>query len=245
MLDEPDQVGRTLDRTTKVDVPAGWGDPTQPSAAPVIAEQFEEMYVAARGESGRVPWARGHAHPLLIDWLNSEAPRLVRPGSRAIVVGCGLGDDVVELVERGYDVLGIDIAPTAVRWAAKRYPACADHFVIADLLNPPGRLRRRFDLVVEVNTLQSLPPQLRSAGAAALAGLMAPRGIAVTIGRGREDHVPLDQFVSPPYPFTCAELSELMSAAGLAPCSCAPEPKVYEDDQDPQMLCLRAVFGAC
>ncbi len=254
MLDEPNDVMELSTASDKVDtLDAGvagsdrawcgsWAD-----ALPghLLAERFEEMYVSARGEPERVPWARGKPHPLLIDWLNTDAARLVRPGSRALVVGCGLGDDVVELVERGYDVMGIDIAPTAVRWAAKRHPRCADHFIIADLLNPPSRLRRRFDLVIEVNTLQSLPPGLRAAGAASLAGLMAPRATLVTIGRGRCPDRALEDFVSPPFPFTCAELTRIMLDAGLHACHSCPEPVSFVDDQDTQSLCLRAVFGAC
>ena len=40
----------------------------------------------------------------------------MRRGSR-VVVGCGLGDDVAELLSRGYDAVGFDVSPTAIGWA--------------------------------------------------------------------------------------------------------------------------------
>jgi SAM-dependent methyltransferase len=241
MTDDPAQVGSrpATTRMTKVDIPPGLAD-----LGEVTARRFESLYAEAGGDPNRVPWCRGQAHPLLVDWLNSHAPRLVRPGSRALVVGSGLGDDVVALDERGYDVLGFDVAPTAVRWAGMRYPRCADHFIVADLMNPPARLQRRFDLVIEVDTLECLPPEHRACAAKAIAGLLAPRGVLLAIERGRDDATRLAEFTEPPFPFTVAELVGVMAEAGLAPCSSCPEPVVFEDDEDPRWVSLRAAYVA-
>jgi len=162
-----------------------------------------------------VPWARAGTDPLLLRWLNSQARSLVRPGCRAVVVGCGLGDDVVELGERGFDVVGFDISPCAVHWAAQRHPRHAERFVVADLLAPPTRLLKRFDLVVEIRTIQSLAPCARCAVAAAVANLLCPRGVLLAIARGRDGSRPLDEFVSQPWPLTRAELVELFEPHGL------------------------------
>src|SRR5690349_11117782 len=80
----------------------------------------EEVYRAAAGDMAKVPWADARPSPALVSWLNSEAPGRVRPGSRACVIGCGLGDDVAELTNRGYDAFGFDVSPTAIEWARKR-----------------------------------------------------------------------------------------------------------------------------
>jgi SAM-dependent methyltransferase len=207
-----------------------------------LAAHFDEVYCSANGEASRVPWADCRPCPLLIDWLNTEAPVLVRPGSRAAVVGCGLGDDVVELADRGYDVLGFDISPTAIRWAARRHPDHADRFMVADLLAMPARLLRRFDLVIEAYTLQSLHVSLRSTAAAALAGLVAPRGVVLAVARGRADEQPLAECHGPPHPFTPGELTETLAAAGLYPMHGPQSIAETWDQESPPKRRLHGVF---
>lgn len=206
------------------------------------AEFYESIYCGANGDPGRVPWADCQACPMVVEWLNTHAPVLVRPGCRAVVVGCGLGDDLIELAERGYDVVGFDISPTAVRWAARRHPGHAERFITADLLNPHPRLVRRFDLVIEAYTLQSIHPMLRGRAARSLEALMAPRGVLLTTCRARDDRTSLDDLISPPYPLTAGELLAAASEAGLTPlCSDAA---VVESDHPkrPGHRHLRAVF---
>jgi SAM-dependent methyltransferase len=230
---------RTSTPQVKVEVPIGHSGVS--NGIP-LAARFDEVYVSANGEATRVPWADCRPCPMLVDWLNTEAPVLVRPGSRTAVIGCGLGDDVVELAERGYDVLGFDISPTAVRWASRRHPDQADRFMVADLLGLPARLQRRFDMVVEAYTIQSLEVELRQTAAAAIAGLLAPRGVVVTICRGREPAQSLADYVGPPFPLTCDELLRVMESAGLAPLHGPDGVQEVWDHEDPPQRRLRAVF---
>ncbi len=213
-----------------------------PAHGSPLASQFDDVYQSARGEAARVPWCDCRACPLLVDWLNTDAPVLVRPGSRAAVVGCGLGDDVVELAERGYDVLGFDLSPTAVRWAARRHPDHADRFMVADLLTLPGRLQRRFDLVVEAYTIQSLEVELRQCAAAAVASLVAPRGVVLTICRGREPAQPVADCIGPPFPLTRVELLQVMEGAGLSPLHGSERIDEMWDAENPPKRRLRGVF---
>lgn len=226
--------------SAKIDVPASLTGADRPGFGSAI--DFEQVYADARGEASRVPWAAGCACPVMAEWLNTEAPLLVRPGSRAVVVGCGLGDDVVELAGRGYDVLGFDLAPTAVRWAALRHPAHAARFLQADLLNMPARLQRRFDLVVEVNTIQSIAPEARPMVAKALGNLLAPRGVMLAVCRGRDQAQPLNECLGPPWPLTPTELHEMLAGAGLYPVH--GEPAVIEawDQEEPPKRRLRGTF---
>ncbi|MGQ0627416.1 MAG: class I SAM-dependent methyltransferase [Phycisphaerales bacterium] len=191
--------------------------PEMPISGDTLARRFDEVYQNARGEAGRVPWADGRPCPQVVAWLNTEARVLVRPGCRAVVVGCGLGDDVVELADRGYDVQGFDVSATAVQWAARRHPAHAERFQVADLLAPPSRLLGRFDLVVEVCTIQSLEPAMRPSVASALVRLLCPRGVLVVVARGREPSQPLSACVGQPWPLTIQEILDLMAAQGLSP----------------------------
>lgn len=60
---------------------------------------------------GKTGWDRGDVHPFLQQVLNE---RLSKPCS-IIVPGCGRGYEVIELAERGFDVIGIDIADEPVQ----------------------------------------------------------------------------------------------------------------------------------
>jgi hypothetical protein len=177
----------------------------------------DETYRAARGDLAKVPWAEGKPNPALISWLNAEAAGRVRPGSRAVVVGCGVGDDVIELLNRGYDAIGFDISPTAVEWARIRFPGQGNAFCACDLLAPPTRFRHRFELVVECCTLQSIDPATREQASAALASLLCPRGTLLAVANGRDDSELLEHVHGPPWPLTRTELCGLMELAGLKP----------------------------
>lgn len=190
-------------------------------------EMFDSVYANAEDDSDRVPWSAGRSNPQLVSWLNRDACCIVRPGARAVVVGCGLGDDVVELFRRGYDVVGFDISPTAVKWAARRHPAIADRLVHADLLSPPGRFLARFDLVIEINTLDVLEPTLRVEAARCISRLLAPRGVALVMCRASQ---PDDENLSqsgeqvsaaslmmdgPPFAMHPSQLISLLGTVGL------------------------------
>ena len=47
-----------------------------------------------------------------------------------------------------------DLSPTAIEWCRKRFPQSSVKWVVANLLESPAEWRQRFDLVVEINTLQ-------------------------------------------------------------------------------------------
>jgi hypothetical protein len=122
-----------------------------------------------------------------------------------------------------------------VRWAQTRHPGLAEHFMVADLFSPPTGLLRRADLVVEVNTIQSLHPSLRQRAAGAIAGLARPRGTILVICRGREEGEALPE--DPPFALTRRELLSLFS--GWSPMRDVDD---FMDSEDPPQRRLRAVF---
>ncbi len=216
-------------------------------AAPISTDvgewlaHFDSIYREAAGDAGRIPWAHRQPCPSFIAWLNAEAPSLVRCGARTAVVGCGLGEDALALRQRGYDVTAFDACPEAVRWAKALHPDDADIFVQADVLDLPGRLRGRFELVVEVHTLQALPPMYRPELARGMAELLTHRGqgLIVAVSRGRDESVPLYELAGPPFPLTGEELEQTMRGAGLTPLRPLDE---WMDDRTPPVRRLRGVF---
>ena len=200
-------------------------------------QAFEALYAQASGDASLIPWDDGHASPALVNWLNAVAPSLIRCGARVAVVGCGLGHDARELIRRGYETVGFDCSATAIAWARRLDPANAGSYVDADLFDPPHRWKRRFDLVVEVNTIQALAPDRRHATTAAIAELVAPRGHLLVICRGCETSAASD--AGPPWPMTQAELEEATALAGLVPDGPITS---FDDDEDPPVRRMRALF---
>ena len=200
---------------------------------------FDAMYRDAGGDPAKIPWARSGPNPFVEEWLNRDACAALRPGARVVITGCGLGDDVALFADRGYDVLGIEISPTAVEWARHRFPDHAGRFECADLTSLPSRLARRFDLVVEAYTLQAVPFAKRGAIAAGVASLVRPHGAILTVCRTRgEDEAP-SPADPPPYPLTEKELCDLLGAHGLSP---ACDPWVGPAPTDDSLVRMRMVF---
>lgn len=198
-----------------------------------------EVYAASDGDPARVPWSHEKANPALVAWLNARASGLVRCGARVAVVGCGLGQDAIELAKRGYDVCAFDACNDAIEHAKRRHPDRAAMFRVADLRDLPSTLHHRFDLVVEIHTLQALPPEHRATLASGVARLMASHAHLLVIARGRPDDEPLVSLSGPPYPFTPGELIGLLGDSGLVPEGAIDD---YADDANPPTRRLRGLF---
>lgn len=168
---------------------------------------FEALYAQVKGDPARVPWADLRPNPILTRWIGEQGA--VNPGQRAAVVGCGLGDDAHLLAEHGYDVLGFDVAPTAVDWARQRFDHERLHFETADLFDLPPDWRSAFDLVVEIYTFQSLPLAVRSPAFDNTASLVAPGGKLLVICRGRSEDEPATKL---PFPLLRSELDRFKEA---------------------------------
>src|SRR5688572_27058907 len=82
---------------------------------------FDMLYRRAGGEAAVIPWADLRPNPHLVEWL-SHAALPPRPRRRALVVGCGLGDDAELLASLGWSVVAFDISAEAIRWARQRFP---------------------------------------------------------------------------------------------------------------------------
>ncbi len=164
------------------------------------AEFFESFYAGAGDDYAQIPWARLSPSPALVDWLDAEPPAV---GAPALVVACGLGDDAEELARRGCVVDAFDVSPTAIDGARGRFPDSRVAYRVADLFALPPVWRDRFDLLVEVQTIQSLPPDAHRAAVAAIAACLAPGGrmFVRSAVRGEDEPAP-----ARPWPLKRSEL---------------------------------------
>ena len=164
-------------------------------------DSFEELYASVGGDLDQVPWARLGPNPMLAEWLDR---RRITPGARALVVACGLGDDAEELSRRGCAVTAFDLSKTAISWCHRRFPDTSVDYQVADLLELPGEWVHRYDIVVEINTIQSLPLELRRDTVRAIAGTVAPGGALFVRCFGRATGEPAG---SRPWPVSREELA--------------------------------------
>jgi SAM-dependent methyltransferase len=208
-----------------------------PDTAREVASHFEAIYAGAGRDRSQIPWSDGRPHQALVNWLNAVAPSLVRCGGRVAVVGCGLGEDAQELIKRGYDVTAFDSSPTSVAWARELYPQDAHCYYTADVFDPPGRWRHRFDLVVEINTIQSMPPEMHVRTLGAIGDLMCPHGHLLVICRCATEPVSIND--GPPWAITRSEFDAAIAESGLEP---ADEICVFLDDKTPPVRRMRALL---
>ncbi|WEL22691.1 methyltransferase domain-containing protein [Halorhabdus sp. BNX81] len=193
---------------------------------------FDVLYSERSNGEAAVPWADLEPNPNLLEWL--EKTPLDPTGKRALVVGCGLGDDVEALSGRGFDVMGFDISPAAIEQCRERFPDSTAAYHEADLFDPPADWVGAFDFVLESYTLQVLPPATRRTAIEQIAEFVKPSGRLLVISRGRDNDEPTGEL---PWPLTEQRVKEF-TAAGLELRSF----EEYYDDETPPVRRFRAEF---
>ncbi|MGC6456658.1 MAG: methyltransferase domain-containing protein [Coraliomargaritaceae bacterium] len=106
---------------------------------------------------GETPWDKGYASPPIAEYLSEN-----NVCGSVLVPGCGAGHDVRLLAEAGADVVGFDIAPTALAIADSFPKSGNEKYLLGDFLNLPKNLYSQFDFVVEHTCLCALDPNQRS-----------------------------------------------------------------------------------
>ena len=155
---------------------------------------FDSIYTDAEGDHNNVFWADLEPSPYLLEWL--ESSKQDPQGKKAVVIGCGVGDDAEAISAAGYEVTAFDISPEAIRLCKNRYPQTRVDYLVENLFDYPFAWRENFDLVYECNTIQVLPGKYRIQARNAMVSLLAPKGYILVSCRSRlkgeqEDDIPL------------------------------------------------------
>ena len=193
---------------------------------------FDALYSEAAGDNEKIPWADLEPNRFFTVW--AEKSGLRGDGRKALVVGCGLGDDAVYLDDLGFDVTGFDISPTAIEWARKLHKDRDITFEVMDLFEPFRGWLGAFDLVLEVYTIQPLPIEMRERVMDSIAAFVAPGGELVVVTRGREDD---EEVVRVPWPVSRGELSRF-EESGLVQTSFEVMPDDTDDEPADRFVVL-------
>ena len=142
-------------------------------------------------------WDKGEASPALVDFFAAH-PDL--PRGLVVVPGCGRGHDARAWARAGFEVLGLDLAPSAVNEARALTPAgLGATFEVGDFL--ADTTAAPADWLFEHTLFCAIPPAQRDAYVAAAARRVKPGAnyLAVNYLQPRDE-------AGPPFGVTVAEL---------------------------------------
>jgi SAM-dependent methyltransferase len=131
-------------------------------------DRFEQAY-----REGAPPWDIGRPQRAIVKL--AEAGAIV--GS-VLDVGCGTGENVLHLAAVGKAAMGIDASPTAIARAQAKAAerGLVATFRVADALDL-GKLRRRFETVIDCGLFHTLSDEQRWPYAQSLCEVLSPGGI--------------------------------------------------------------------
>ncbi len=102
---------------------------------------------------GSPPWDTGGPQP--------EVERLQVAGP-LLDAGCGSGENAIAIARRGIEVVGVDVAPTAIRQARAKAAGLPATFIVADALQL-HRLGRTFPSVLDCGLFHTFDDEERLA----------------------------------------------------------------------------------
>lgn len=149
---------------------------------------FERLYGSANTYSD-LPWHDPEPPPMLVEALDSRDG----PGN-ALDIGCGGGTYSLYMAERGYAVTAIDFMPQAIDMVQERVRETGHDIDAVQADIKTWSTDKRFDVILDVGCLHSLPLPDREAYKEQLCRWLAPGGDFVLIhcgSRGWWDRWPI------------------------------------------------------
>ena len=193
----------------------------------------DSIYTDAKGDYKAVFWSDLQASPYLIKWL--EENKQHAKNKKAIVIGCGVGDDAEALSDYGYEVIAFDISNEAIRLCKNRYPNTKVNYLVANLFDYKESWLENFDLVYECNTIQILPGEYRNKARKAISNLLCKNAHILVSCRSRKKNEKQDEI---PLPLDFEEINNFVTKDALTEISF----KAYDDSQIPSVPHFFAVY---
>lgn len=167
---------------------------------------FNDLYEKHQDKHENIPWATQAVNTLLKTYLDDTTQT---HKGKALVIGCGLGDDAHALEVAGYDVLAIDISEMALELAQKRSTDLNIKYEKQDIFDMPEKYDGYFDFAFEAFTIQSLPREFREKMIKAISKTLAQNAKILVVADTKTK-----EFDGPPWPLTKEEMS-IFKSVGL------------------------------
>ncbi len=144
---------------------------------------MDEIYRTMSPE--QIPWNIEKPPDALVELLNNGS---VRP-CRTVEFGCGLGNYTLYLSGKGFDVIGVDISPTAIRIAEEnaRKAGIKCTFIVADVLGDLKEVEGIFDFAYDWELLHHIFPEQRKKYVQNVYGKLKPGGSYLSLCFSEKD----------------------------------------------------------
>ena len=145
--------------------------------------EIDRIYRNMRPEE--IPWNIEEPPDALLELVESGR---VRP-CKTIDLGCGAGNYAIYLANKGFEVTGVDISPTAIKIAkenAKRKGA-EINFLVADVLGDLEELKETFDFAYDWELLHHLFPEERKIYIKNVHRILNPNGKYLSVCFSEDD----------------------------------------------------------
>jgi SAM-dependent methyltransferase len=172
---------------------------------------YSNMNWEQRYRTGDTPWEKGAPAPPLLEWMARRGPLR----GDILVPGCGSGHDVraIAAASQAAQVVGMDIAPSALDQARRFSIAGQETYQLANLFDLPAVLIGRFDWVFEHTCFCTIDPQQRPDYVRAIVRALLAKGFLLAIfflnpwdpGEAPEEG-------GPPFGVTREDLDQLFAA---------------------------------
>jgi SAM-dependent methyltransferase len=133
-----------------------------------------------RYQDGQTGWDLGDPAPPFVTLLQSvDAPA---PG-RMAVLGAGRGHDALLFADRGFEVVGFDLAPSAIAAAtqAAQIRQISTRFLQRDIFALEPEFAGQFDYVLEHTCFCAIAPELRTDYVNLVKWLLRPGGELIAL----------------------------------------------------------------
>ncbi len=161
---------------------------------------WEEKY-----QQNDTPWNKGYPSPGLVEFLQNNPI-----SGRVLVPGCGFGHDVRAIALTADQVIGIDLAPSAIKVAKTFSPKGCEDYSCADLFALPLDLCGSFTWVWEHTCFCAINPQRRPDYVQSVASALQPNGYLLAIFYLNPDNDQPDG--EPPFGTSQVELHQLFDS---------------------------------